>query len=136
MESFDFRWRFQQSCIGADCELLTDTVWLQGKNQQRVYSCVVQWHSLNSVMDADKWNCKMVTIDGTHHQAEVDGLPNRRGVPWGALLNSSQDRQSQIDEQKCDCKMVTCILITNVIRYYHFNFSLILPPGLCPIPPF
>ena len=29
-------------------------------------------------------------IDGTHHQADVDHLTNRGGVPWGALLNSSE----------------------------------------------
>ena len=60
-------------------------------------------------------------IDGTHHQAEVDHLPNRGGVPWGALLNSSEGgcmnsatnvftfpftiHQSGRRKKACNCKM-------------------------------
>jgi hypothetical protein len=29
------------------------------------------------------------SVDGSYHQLEFDDCPNRRGVPWGALLNSS-----------------------------------------------
>ena len=42
-------------------------------------------------------------IDGTHHTANnVDHLLNRGNVPWGALLNSSQD----LGKHCCNCKMV------------------------------
>ena len=46
-------------------------------------------------------------IDGTHHQADVDHLQNRGGVPWGALLNSSRGEEQKGRRKKlCNCEMV------------------------------
>ncbi len=46
-------------------------------------------------------------IDGTHHQADVDHLQNRGGVPWGALLNSSRGEEQKGRRKKlCNCEKV------------------------------
>ena len=52
-----------------------------------------------------------VTLNaGTHHTADVDHLPNRGGVPWGALLNSShklgKSGKSSVNcKARANCKM-------------------------------
>ncbi len=53
-----------------------------------IYLRVCEFEFVKVSTKTDWFHCNS-ELSGTHHTADVDHLPNRGGVPWGALLNSS-----------------------------------------------